>query len=118
MKQDKLKELKSLDNDNIVWIIFIILSLLNINADNHQKKYIITNNYNEKNNADNIFKFTIIISIIIYLFIFNKNYSSYQKTSNKELSIIKLSSTIFFILGGLCLLYYEENKYSEERKNE
>ena len=70
MKQDKLKELKSLDNDNIVWIIFIILSLLNINADNHQKKYIITNNYNEKNMLIiflNLLLLSVLLSIYLYL---------------------------------------------------
>lgn len=59
-----------LNFENFIWIVFITISVLNINADNDEKKFINTNNSVSvyKTEANNIFELTISIIFLIYIY--------------------------------------------------
>ena len=63
------KRVHELRIDEGIWIIFIILSIINIFGDEYEKDYCIHHIYQEKVISKNIFTFTVFISLCIYLFL-------------------------------------------------
>jgi len=102
-------EINRLNFEDWLFIIFIILSILNIYGDNLLKKYLIENKEIYENNANEIFLITTIITTIIYIYFFYRNYKIYKNTSTarKKLLEIKVLSSIFFIIGGVLLIYFQ-----------
>lgn len=103
------EEIKRLNFEDILWVVFIVISFLNIYGDKLQKDYLINNDDKVNKNANNIFIFTIIVSFFIYLYFLNRNYNFYLKASveQKRLYEIKLFGSVFLIAGTLCLLYFQ-----------
>ena len=54
-----------LNFENFIWIVFITISVLNIND---EKKFINTNNSVYKTEANNIFELTISIIFLIHIY--------------------------------------------------
>lgn len=102
-------ELERLNFEDFLWVIFIILVLLNIFGDNLLKSYIKNKSINEKNMADSIFLFTLVITLFIYIYYFIRNFDVYNKAkeNEKELFLIKLLGSSFFIAGICCLIYFQ-----------
>lgn len=102
------KEINRLNFEDIIWITFIILSILNIVSNNYQKEYIITNNQESEDKANNISIFVLTILLFIYLYFFLRNYNMYN---NKEYPThadsVKVLGSILFILATICLLYFQ-----------
>ena len=63
MNTDRLKELQI---DEIIWIIFITISIINIIGDEFEKNYCTTKNSNSLNTSKNIF--TKLFSLFISFF--------------------------------------------------
>lgn len=104
-------ELKRLKFEDLLWIVFAILSIMNIYGDQLQKEYIQTssNYYEERSNT--IFEITLTITLCIYIYFFLRNYKSYKNVTskNKSLYAIKVFGSIFLIVGTICLIYFQEN---------
>lgn len=107
-------ELKRLDFENTLFILFIFLCLINIDANNKTKEYVKTNDINFKNEADNMFILTITVSIFIYLYYFNRNYNAYKNASkrNKKLLEVKVYGSLLLVIGAVLLLYFQKNQTS------
>ena len=107
---NKINELNRLNFEDIIWIIFIILSILNISANNNQKKFVMTNLQIYEDNANNTSILVLTILLIIYMYFFQRNYNMYKNKDNptKE-DYIKVTGSILFILGTICLLYFQIN---------
>ena len=106
-----IKELERLNFEDIIWCIFIILSILNIIGNNNQKKYVISNNQYYEDTANNISIFVLIVLLCIYFYFFYRNYNMYNHNgldvTNTDL--IKVIGSLLFILGTICLLYFQIN---------
>ena len=63
---DRIYELKI---DEWIWVIFIILSALNIFGDEYERQYCASHCYSKKIVSKHIFTFTVFISLLIYLFL-------------------------------------------------
>lgn len=113
MNNNKINELKRLNFEDFIWILFIVLSILDIVADNYQKRYIISNKKEFEQKANKLYTFVVFISFFIYLYFFYRNYKVYKKTSyydkSKNILEIKLIGSIFFLIGVLCLIYFQLN---------
>lgn len=107
---NKEKEIKRLNFEDILWIIFIILSTLNIISNNYQKEYVFSNSqeYEDKANKISIFVLSTLVFIYLYFFIRNKNMYNNKDNPTKE-DFIKVMGSMFFIIGILCLLYFQIN---------
>ena len=118
MNSREFDDIKRLDFEDFLWIVNIVLSVLNIFGDNCDKNYLKTHDDNWKHNASKIFKITVIVSLFIYLYFFIRNYHDYEKCSenDKNLYLIRLFSSVFFITGTLCLLYFQLNIKSCNKK--
>lgn len=110
MNNNKINELKI---DEYIWIIFIILSTLNIMGDESEKKYYITNDINEDKKAKEIFTFTVAVSFILYLYFAKRNYQTVKKlrkyNCDSSLHEIRLIGSIFIVIGVLLVLYFQIN---------
>ena len=105
-------DINRLDFENYIWIVFIILSILNIIGDYFQKEFLKTNNKKFENNANNIFLIVLIVSFIIYIYFFYRNYNAYLKIGLEEKGIylVKLIGSSLIIGGVICLLYFQINQ--------
>lgn len=106
------EDLKRLNFENQLWLIFSLLCLLNISGDNEEIDYLKTNNINSKNKSDQIFKFTLIVTLLIYIYFFNRNVKFYNKAHNnqKQLYKIKVFGSLFLIIGIILLIYFQNNQ--------
>ena len=109
-----INDLTRLKFEDFLLVLFIILSLLNIYGNQSEKNYLKTNNTIYKNKANEIFKFTILITIFIYAYFFIRNYHSYKisRENEKHIFIIKLLGSSFLIAGAVCLLYFQSKESS------
>jgi magnesium-transporting ATPase (P-type) len=103
-------EIKRLDFEDLIWIVFIILSIGSIVGDNYQKIYIKTKNNSYKNKANNLFEIILFITLLIYIYFIIRNYYFWKKESNKQLYFIKLLGSAFLLAGVLCLIYFQTHE--------
>ena len=103
-------EINRLNFEDILWVIFIFLSIMNIVSNNFQKEYVISKDeYYE--DMDNYFSVVVLkILLFVYLYFFIRNYNMYNnKIGTTKVDLIKVMGSVFFILGTLCLLYFQVN---------
>jgi hypothetical protein len=107
------KKIKDLDIDEWIWIIFIMLSILNIFGDELKKNYYVNNDLSKDSQARKIFTFTVFISFLIYIFFLNRNYKNLQSArlsnGNTILPLIRLYGSIFIVTGVFLLLFFQLN---------
>ncbi len=102
-------ELKRLQFENFLWIVFIFLAIANIVADDYQQDFIKTKDKTYQLSANKIFEFTLIISFLIYIYYLIRNYDFYKKIpENKKADyFIKLLGSILILVGALCFIYFQ-----------
>ena len=102
-------DIKRLNFEDYIWIIFAILSFINIYGDYLQKEFLKTNDKNYEKNANNVFLLVLIIGFFIYLYFIYRNYRIFLNTNHKDkgLFIIKLIGSALLISGSICLIYFQ-----------
>ena len=107
-------EFQRLDFENIIWVIFVFLSILNLFGDSLEKEYLESNNNSIKTKTNQLFIISILATLLIYIYFFLRNYYALYNISDdkKELYTIKILASIFFVLGTMCLLYFQINQSS------
>lgn len=105
-------EIKRLEFEKYVWIVLISLGVLNILGDDEEQDYLRTKDYELHTHAKQIFKFSLIVSIIIYIYYFIRNYAFYEQMSGKkrETYFINLLGSVLLISAALCFLYFDEHQ--------
>ena len=103
-------ELSRLNFEDILWIIFIFLSIMNIVSNNYQKEYVISKNQYYEDKANNISICVLTILVFVYLYFFLRNYNMYNNKDNPSREdMVKVIGSFLFIVGVLCLLYFQVN---------
>ena len=69
-------EIESLKIDEVIWVVFIFLSIINIFGDECKKEYYVNDNTEREELAKKIFLFTLFISFIVYIYI---SYIKYKR---------------------------------------
>lgn len=69
-------EIKDLDIDEGIWVVFIFLSIINIVGDECKKKYYTDKDISEEELSKKIFLFTLFISFLVYSYI---SYIKYKR---------------------------------------
>ncbi len=105
-------EIKRLEFEKYVWIVLIFLGIANIFGDEEEQEYLKTKDYELHTKAKKIFKFSLIVSIIIYVYYLIRNYAFYEQMSGKkkETYFINLLGSILLISAALCFLYFDEHE--------
>ena len=88
--------------ENYIWVIYIFIA--------------ITDNDKEKDKlAKDIFTISLIITVIIYLYFFSRNYKDYQGHKNSKAYELRFLGSILMISGILCFLYFQiKTSYSSD----
>ena len=73
------KKIHELKIDEWIWVIFIILSIVNIFGDECEMDYCVNHFYQKKITSKKIFTTTLFFSLLIYLYL---EYQRYQKLKN------------------------------------
>lgn len=107
-------EITRLNFEDFLWFIFALLCFLNIKGDADDKEYIKTNNNYYKDESNKIFEFTLIITSLIYIYFFFRNYIFLQRVNDnqKQLYSIKLLGSSLLLAGVICLIYFQVNNNS------
>ena len=104
-------EMKELEFEKILALLFIICSIINLLGDNIEQKYYVTKNKIDKQKAKTLFIISLIIVLLIYIYYFNRNYNILKKSihSNKNTfnESIRTYGTILLIIGIICFIYYQ-----------
>lgn len=106
---DTTNEIKRLKFEELLWIIFAIISLLNVYGDKIEEEYVTTNQETYHDKSNKIFKITLIVTLLIYIYFFIRNYKALEKASchEKRLYEIRLLGSSFLIAGILLLIYFQ-----------
>jgi len=110
MNKSIKSKLKEIDTENIISLIFAILSIINIYGNEINKKYLYTKNKSYKDNSKLIFEFTLFITIIINFYFFSRSYQTYKKSTlaERKISKIRLIAIMLLIIGTCLLLYLQK----------
>jgi len=103
-------EIRRLNFEDLLWVLFVFLSIMNIISNSFQKEYVISNNQYYENKANNISICVLTILVFVYLYFFLRNYNMYNNKDNlsKE-DNVKVIGSFLFVVGALCLLYFQVN---------
>lgn len=107
--ENKNQEIRRIRFEDLLSLVFIVTSILNIYGDKLHIDYINTNNQEKEKIARDIYKLVLIITILIYFYFINRNYNFLQdakdNNQNTKLPFIRLLGSVFFIIGAILLLY-------------
>lgn len=103
-------EIKDLQIDEFIWVVFIFLSIINITGDECKKKYCINKkNKDSEEMAKMIFLFTLFISLIVYIYIAYVKYKrvkyNYLNNLDNSLALKRLFASILVIIASSIYLY-------------
>lgn len=108
MDNDTINMVNRLSFENLLWVAFIIASAMDIYGDELTKKGLIYHDQVSQQKAHRTFLRAILVSVVIYIYFFMRNYNDYKKHKTKTYEIRLIGST-FLLLGALCLLYFQLN---------
>ena len=112
MNSNIVSEINRLEFENYIWLLFIALSLINIYGDDVQKEYLLTNNTRLKAKSNRAFTLTVISSLFIYIYFYNRNHEVYINASaeNKGVYSIKVLGSVLYIIATLILIWFQFNE--------
>ncbi len=106
MIDKNLKTFKELNIGEIIFIIFILLSIGGIIANELEKNFLLKKNSTGKKNAHYIRLAVLFISLLVYLY-FLKTRIKKAITVKSFLNNLEILATILFVIGGIIFLYVE-----------
>lgn len=108
---NEMNEIKRLNFENLLWIVFGILCFMNVYGDELEKEYVYTHSNVYEKDSNDVFTFTLFVTFFIYIYFFLRNSNSYKKASleDKSLYQVKVLGSIFLIAGIICLIYFQMN---------
>lgn len=106
MDKDTIEMVKRLNFENLIWVVFIVISILDIYGDELIKKSLICGDKTSQKKADKLFLTLTAISIPIYIYFLSRNYKDFCKHKNKSYEVRYIGS-IFVLIGTLCFLYFQ-----------
>lgn len=99
--------------DEWIWVVFIILSILNISGDELEKHYCYYHKKKDKEVSKKIFKITVFVSLLIYIYLANKNCRKYKIAleRNQDVTIVSIRkfASILIVVASSMLLYAQLN---------
>ena len=113
---DILKRLKLLEEEDIIWIIYIFLAIAALISNYYEKRFIYTNNLNFQKNFKTINITIFVITFFIYLYFVLIKYDNIKNfkidTTKKDVisSYISFIASLLFLIGGILFLLSEINK--------
>ena len=108
LSRNKNIQIKNIDIENIIWVIYIIIILLALLSNYYEKNSIVNNNYQDGIDSKNINIFIFIVLVIIYLYFLNNSYNQYRNNPS-DINYTNLMANVFNVIGGFIFLYVAIN---------
>lgn len=109
MKDIDRERIHELTIDEWIWVIFIVLSFLNIFGDEIEKHFATYHEKKDKEISRKIFNFTVFSSFLIYIYLLSFRYKKYKelkmKHENVTLAGIRCIASIFVVIAAALFLY-------------
>lgn len=104
--KSNIEKFKELNVGEVIFVLFIIISIVGIIANELDKKSILNNNNSGKKTTYYIRLAILFISLLIYLY-FLKATIKKGITTKSFLNNLNILATILFVIGGIIFLYTE-----------
>lgn len=101
---DKLDKLEDIKEENIIWIIYILIIILSYYANSKEKNYILYNDNNSKYQYQYLMILIFSILVIIYYHFTNSSYKDILKLNNKDSNKKIILTNASFIASFLVLI--------------
>lgn len=101
---DKLDKLEDIKEENIIWIIYILIIILSYYANSKEKNYILYNDNNSKYQYQYLMILIFSILVIIYYHFTNSSYKDILKLNNKDSNKKIILTKASFIASFLVLI--------------
>lgn len=107
---NKEKRLKQIQNENYIWIIYLIIIALSYYSNSLEKKYFLNNNIQSKEKYRKINTFIFTSLVLIYAYFEKDALNSFIDKSNKTKKKEKYDTLIFIattavLISGFIYLY-------------
>lgn len=112
MNKEINEAVKRLSFENIIWLVFIGISALDIYGDELLKKNLLYHDKVAQKKATKLFITITLVTIPIYIYFLVRNYHDYQKYKTKNYEQ-RLIGSIFILIGTLYLLSFQLNTRSQ-----
>ena len=106
MNNDDINLIKRLNFENLIWICFIIISVLDIYGDELIKKSLTNKDTKCRKKANKLFLGITSFSILIYIYFLMRNYSDCKKYKTESYQV-RLVGSILILTGTICFLYFQ-----------
>ena len=101
--------IKELTIDEWIWVIFIILSIMNIIGDEFEKNFCRYHTDHDKSLSKKIFTITVFISFLIYTYICYQRYQTLNKnqsnTFKKNICETRFFGSLLVVIASFLFLY-------------
>ena len=105
-------DLKRLNFEDYVWIVFIFLCFLNICGNQLEKIFLRTNNSSFRRKSNNFYILALVIVFFIYSYFITRNLYQFHKANHQDKALysIKVLGSILVLIGIVLLLYFQKNE--------
>ena len=103
MDENLINRLKSLEIEDIIWIIIIGLILLSFYSNNLERDYLITGNKIKKDKYRRITITIFTIATLVYLYYANESKKDYLKLKPTDSKKKKINTTLSYLASILIL---------------
>lgn len=98
------EQLKNIEIDDLLALIFVATSIVNIIGDNEKRKYVNTNDETYNHNANKLFIIVQLITVIASVYFIYRNYKNNNKNNTLKNKIRLVGSVLIFVGAILILL--------------
>lgn len=110
MNHEYEDELKLLEIENIIWVIFLLLAGINLVSNYYAEKYIYTNDYKYKKIFRTLNIVILVIALIIYFYYEFSSFKNVEAGERETLNYLILIASTLVLIAGLIYLYVEIHK--------
>ena len=107
--KDINKELKIINNEDIVWIIYLFIITFALISNNLEKIYLFNKDYTKKIIANNINSIILVVALCIYLYFTYLSYDNIKCNGNNIINEEKLIVNILFVIAGIIAIHADIN---------
>ena len=114
------KQLKRIDEENIVWFIYFFLIFYNLYSNKLEKESLLETNPVKKKEAMEINAFVLLVAFLIYIYFVARSYNDCNNLGinatpkKKVFTELTLLASVFFLIGGGIALYVVVNNRGDE----
>lgn len=108
---DKNEILKTINNENLAWCVYIVLILLSFYSNHLEKQYYIYDDLKAKEDYRKLNIFIFSVAVIVYFYFFEDSYKSVKdlkpgdSQKKKQFTELNFTASSLILIGGLILLY-------------